>query len=369
MVKTGKVKQFNQYLVSTATVIIISGIGFIIKDYVGYRSIALFLLMAVSVLGMLFTLRPVLVAAILSALLWDFFFIPPNFTLTVHETEDLLFLIMYFVIVMMNAVLTFNLQKIEKQTQQKEEKEKTIKLYNTLLDSLSHELRTPISTIIGATDSLKENYENFSEENKKQLIKEISIASLRLNTQVSNLLNMSRLQSGTLQLKADWTDVNEMIYAVAHKETYDIESRPIQIVIPANTPLVKIDRTLIEQSLNNLINNAIQYTPEASEIKIEVRFENEIFNEKNTGFEKIEKYIIIEILDNGPGFPPDQLQKVFQPFYRLRSARAGGTGLGLSIAKGFIEAHKGKIYLENKSEGGAKFTIKIPIETPNLKEL
>ncbi|MFN5181658.1 MAG: DUF4118 domain-containing protein, partial [Bacteroidota bacterium] len=121
-----KSENFNQYFISIATVSIVTGIGFIIKDFLGYRSIALILLMAVSILGMLYTLKPVLVAAILSALLWDFFFIPPNFTLTVHETEDLLFLIMYFVIVMMNAVLTFNLQKIEKQTQQKEEKEKTI---------------------------------------------------------------------------------------------------------------------------------------------------------------------------------------------------------------------------------------------------
>ena len=210
---------------------------------------------------MFFDIVPVLVSAILSALIWDFFFIPPRFTLTVADGEDSLLLLMYFVIALVNASLTFKIRQIEKKASEKEEKENAIKLYNTLLNSLSHELQTPIATIIGATDALRDRETKLSNENKNELVNEISIASLRLNEQVKNLLNMSRLESGFLQLKKDWCDINELIYSAVNKVQLKVCNRKIQIAVPENFPLFKLDFGIMEQVIYNLLTNAFQYTP------------------------------------------------------------------------------------------------------------
>ena len=165
-------------------------------EFIGYRIVALILLLVVSLLAMLIDIFPVLVTALLSALIWNFFFIPPTFTFHIGTPEDALMFLMYFVIAMINAVLTFKIREFERKARDKEEKEKSIKLYNILLNSLSHELRTPIATIIGAIDTIKDNETKLSNNNKKELYSEIEIASFRLNRQVENLLNMSRLEAG-----------------------------------------------------------------------------------------------------------------------------------------------------------------------------
>jgi two-component system, OmpR family, sensor histidine kinase KdpD len=151
-----------------------------------YRVVALILLVTVSFIAMFYSIAPVMVSAILSALIWNFFFIPPKYTLHIENAEDALMFLMYFIIALVNAVLTNKIRQIEKVTQKRETKENTLKLYNTLLNSLSHELRTPIATIIGATDNLQMQDEKLSKANKKELIDEISKASLRLNRQVEN---------------------------------------------------------------------------------------------------------------------------------------------------------------------------------------
>ncbi len=302
---------------------------------------------------MLFDIAPVLFAAFISALTWDFFFIPPKFTFFIQSPEDILLFIMYFIIALIHAVLTYKIRQYDKLEQKREEKENTLTLYNTILNSLSHELRTPIATIIGATDNLQSGSNNLTENNKTELISEISQASLRLNRQVENLLNMSRLESGTYQLKKDWCDVSELVYHVV-KQLKDVsKENKIQIEITPSLPLCKIDSGLIEQVLYNLIQNAITYIPKEGAIKINASYKN--------------NQLIFLIEDNGPGFPENEILNVFDKFYRLKNTKAGGTGLGLSIVKGFVEAHKGKIILENKQEGGAKFTITIPCEISNLK--
>lgn len=298
---------------------------------------------------------PVLIAAFLSALIWDIFFIPPRFTLYVGTTEDALLLAMYFIIASVNAVLTFKIRQVEKIAQKKEEKENTLKLYNTLLNSLSHELRTPISTIIGATDNLLTNTTKLTDKNKEELISEISKASFRLNRQVENLLNMSRIESGFLQLKKDWVDVSELLYDVVKRLKEQTQQHPVSILIKENLPLFKLDFGLIEHVLYNLIYNATIYIPKYSVITVKAA----CINEK----------LVINVEDTGNGFPENETAKVFDKFYRLKNSKTGGTGLGLSIVKGFVEAHDGTVRLENMPEGGARFTIEIPAETSYLSNL
>ncbi len=266
------------------------------------------------------------------------------------------------------------MRRIEKQAMEKEEKAKTIKLYNTLFNTLSHELKTPIATIIAATDNLKENANNLTEGNKEELIGEISIASLRLNQQVGNLLNMSRLESGNMQLKKDWCDINELIYSVVNRLEENLGHHKLNIAIEKDIPFYKLVYVLVEQILYNLLYNASIYTPKYSDIFISAKNANDktyaltpTTKEKSEVVAEINS-LIVQVEDRGSGFPEDELEKVFDRFYRLQNTKTGGTGLGLSIVKGFVEAHDGKVTLDNVPHG-ARFTVEIPAEVSYLNNL
>lgn len=343
----------RQYLFSFGLICSVSLLCFLFSPYIGYKVVAFILLVAVSLIAMTFDIWPVFLAAISSAVIWDFFFIPPRFTLHVGSTEDSILLVMYFLIALVNAALTYKIRKIEKEAKLKEEKANTVKLYNTILNSLSHELRTPISTIIGATDNLQTNNENLSERNKYELVSEISKASFRLNQQVENLLNMSRLEAGFLQPKLDWCDINEVIYNVIKRIEETRISQKITINVNPEIPLFKLDKGMLEQIIYNLLNNAVLYTDPDKRIIITATYYTDVLE------------IIVE--DNGAGFPEQEIKNVFDKFYRLKNAKAGGTGLGLSIVKGFTEALGGSVHLKNLPTGGAKFTIQIAAKTSHLK--
>lgn len=352
---TNRTRKSRQYLISTTVILMVSAISYSLYGLIGYRVVAYLLLVSLSFLALFLDIVPVLLSAFLSALIWDYFFIPPRYTFQVGTTEDFLLLVMYFAIALVHAVLTHKIRQIQKIADQKEKKEATLKLYNALLNSLSHELRTPIATIIGASDNLMMGNRGLSEEDKSDLLSEISIAALRLNQQVENLLSMSRLESGYIQLKKDWCDVNELIYTTVKRLEEHLKHHVLSLDIPDDMPLVKLDIGLMEQVLYNLLLNAVLYTPAASAITIKATYAGNNF--------------ILTIEDSGMGFPPGEIPRVFDKFYRLKNARTGGTGLGLSIAKGFVEAHEGKITLENAPLGGALFTIVIPTEHSYINEL
>ena len=212
-----RISKTKQYIFSVFLVCATSIVCRAISPYIGYKVVAFILLVIVSFIAMFFDILPVLLAAVLSALIWDYFFIPPYFTFQVGTTEDTILLFMYFIVALVSGVLTYKIRQIEKVSRQKEEKANTVKLYNTLLNSLSHELRTPIAAIIGATDNLQRNDIRLTSHNRFELIAEISKASFRLNRQVDNLLNMSRLESGFLQPKKDWCDIDELVYHVINR--------------------------------------------------------------------------------------------------------------------------------------------------------
>lgn len=195
-----KIGKWSQYFISIASILLIAALCYS-TPFVGYRTVALIFLVSLSFISMLCDLTPVVVAAVLIALIWDFFFIPPKFTLHVNDADDALMLLMYFFIALINAALTYKIRQREKDFNNKERKEDVAKLYNTLLNSFSQELRTPVSVIIAATDNLQSKNSRLSSDSKAALVNEISKASLRLNGQIDNLLNMSRLESGVLTPK------------------------------------------------------------------------------------------------------------------------------------------------------------------------
>ncbi len=344
----------TQYPISVIAVFSVAALGLVLHDLIGYQVVALILLVTVSMLTLFLDIIPVIIAAVLSALLWDLLFIPPRFTFAIGTTEDRLLLLMYFIIALIHAVLTYKIKQVQKEVRSREEKSKAIKFYNILLNSLSHELRTPITTIIGATDNLM-NAEKLSEKDKTELLSEISIASLRLNQQVENLLSMSRLESGVFQIKKDWCDVKELIYTVIQRFEPAISNYKVSVFVPDNIPLFKLDYGLMDQVLHNLISNAIQHNADGTDIVITADCQDEI--------------LFLTISDSGKGFPEKEIDRVFDKFYRVQGSRPGGTGLGLSIVRGFVEAHHGKVSLTNLPLRGAMFSIEIPTEVSYINRL
>ena len=348
-----KFSKIKQHALGLFAVAMVSASCYVLIDWVNYRIVALLLLLTVSVIAMLFDIVPVLFAALMSALIWNYFFIPPKFTLQIENTEDLLMFFMYFVVAMVNGVLTNRIRQFEKQEQKKEEREHTLKLYNSVLNSLSHELRTPIATIQFAGDNLQNT--TLNEGVKQELVLEISKAAERLNRQVENLLNMSRLESGNYQLKIDWCDINELVYQVAQQLKEFSANHQLHISIAENLPLCKLDATLTEHILHNLIQNAITYVPKNGNITIKASY--------------AQKHLFLIVEDDGEGFPEKEIDLVFDKFYRLKRTATGGTGLGLSIVRGFVEAQHGSIHLKNREEGGACFSVSIPCDATYVKDL
>lgn len=336
----------GQYIYSFVIIIAVAAICFGLSGLMGYRVVAFILLLTVSLLALIFDILPVLMAATLSAFIWDFFFIPPRYTIHVDTTEDLFLLIMYFIIALINGVLTYKIRHIEKALQLKEERANSVKLYNTILNSLSHELRTPIAAIIAATDNLQSN-DRISDGVKNDLIDEISRASLRLNQQVENLLNISRLESGHIRPKNDWCDMVELVYDVVKRVEENNPSRKIEISINPDLPLCYIDKGMVDQVIYNLLNNAAIHTSNDCKIEISVANHADLLH--------------INIEDSGKGFNNADSRDVFEKFSRVKSdPDKTNSGLGLSIVKGFTEAMGGSVELLQSRSPGAKFSITLP---------
>ena len=344
--------QGKQSVYATIIIAIVSVFCYILTGFLGYKVVAFILLFTVSLLAISFDIFPVLLSAALSAFIWNFFFIPPRFTFHVKSSEDIILLVMYFVIAMINGVLTYKIRQIEKVSRIKEERANSVKLYNTILNSLSHELRTPIAAIIGAADNLQSNHE-LSKENEKQLIEEISKASLRLNQQVENLLNISRLESGHIKPKNDWCDLPELIYDVVKRVEEINANRKIHVNVNQDLPLCRLDKGMLDQVIYNLLNNAANHTSVDSRIDIYATCHVDLLS------------IVIE--DEGQGFKSTDFHRVFDKFSRSANSKSNGSGLGLSIVKGFTEALGGNVELEKSNSSGSRFVITIPVRTSFIK--
>ncbi len=485
----------SQYLLASLLVFLTSLGCIIIGDLVGYQVISFVLLFLVSILALFFGTGPILLASTLSALIWDFFFIEPSYTFAINKPEDVMMLIMFFIIALLNGILTSRVRRQEMKIRIREERTHALyqlarelalasgmddvsniayryikkyfdmrgcimlkndvsqlvsqlseeikieftenemsiaiwaykhsskagkytdtlpstnftfyplagknekmgviavehtkrftqgeeefweafisqvsgkfereylrnitkqafilnesdKLYKTLFNSISHELRIPVATIMGASDTLL--MQNYPPKTQVKLISEINSASIRLNRLIENLLNMSRLESGHITPRFDWCDVHDLVNKVVESLEQELKPFTLSVVIPDDMPLVEMDFGLMEQVLHNLVLNSTQNVPVNTTIRIK------FFTERGS--------LTIQVMDRGEGFSPFELSSVFNKFFRGKGAKAGGTGLGLSIVKGFVEAQNGTIIASNRKNGGALFTITIPVKTIN----
>lgn len=220
------------------------------------------------------------------------------------------------------------------------------RLYTTLLNSISHELRTPIASIMGAASSLLDSQTGANPVARRELTADIQSAARRLNRLVENLLDMSRLESGRLQLKREWCDLGDLIGVAVKRLANRLGDHPLTIACDPGLPLIQLDFVLMEQVLVNLLDNACNYTPAGTPVIIEAGQD--------------EQGVYLQLSDRGPGLPESDLERVFDKFYRVPGTLSGGTGLGLSVCKGLVEAHGGTLAASNVPGGGACFLIRLP---------
>lgn len=244
------------------------------------------------------------------------------------------------------VALVIEREMLDEAAQQSAMLRESERLYTTLLNSISHELRTPIATIEGAASSLLDPRTAMSDEARMALTTDIRAAAERLNRLVENLLDMSRLESGRVQIKREWCDIREVIGVAVQHFTACFRERPLIIQAAPDVPLIHIDFVLIEQVLTNLFDNVCSYTPPGTSVTITTQV--------RTGA------LEVVVADTGPGIPADALEHLFDKFYRVPGTFAGGTGLGLSICRGLVEVHGGTLTVDSRPEGGTRFTMRLP---------
>lgn len=229
----------------------------------------------------------------------------------------------------------------------------TERLRSALLSSVSHDLRTPLASIIGSSSSLLEYGESFSSEDRKELMATVLDEAMRLDRHIQNLLDMTRLGQGSLNLKRDWVDVHDVVSSAVNRLRDTIKELKIRVDVAEDVPLLWVHGILIEQALVNLLDNAVCYSSSDGEITIGVRLEGEL--------------VEIEVCDSGPGIPQEEREKIFDMFYTVSRGdrNTKGTGLGLAICRGMVAAHGGSVVaLEGRGGKGTRMLVKLPTRQP-----
>jgi two-component system sensor histidine kinase KdpD len=245
------------------------------------------------------------------------------------------------------AALAIERVQLAEQAQQAQLLQAAEKLQGALLNSISHDLRTPLVSITGALTTLEADGEGLDAATRRNLVVVAREEADRLNRLVGNLLDMSRIEAGALRVHREPGDVQEVIGAALERLDAALRDRPVTVDVPASLPAVPMDFVLIVQVLVNLVDNALKYSPAGSPIEIRCRAER--------------NQVQITVADRGSGIPPEDLERIFDKFFRVQRPEAtAGTGLGLAICKGIVEAHGGRIWAENRPDGGAVLTLVLP---------
>jgi two-component system sensor histidine kinase KdpD len=218
---------------------------------------------------------------------------------------------------------------------------------SALLSTVSHDLRTPLAAITGAATTLREDHLPAGGPQRAELLDTICEEADRLERLVRNLLDMTKVESGALQVKREWVPLEEIVGSALTRLEGTLGGRPVGIALPPDLPLLSVDAVLLEQVFVNLLENAVKYTPPKTAIEIQARADS--------------NDVIVTVGDRGPGLPAGAEARIFEKFFRASAAAAPGAGLGLAICRGVVEAHGGKISAANREGGGASFVITLPL--------
>ena len=246
------------------------------------------------------------------------------------------------------VALALGVERLEKQTLEAQIAMETERLRSSLLGSVTHDFQTPLAAIMGSASSLIELQETINPQTTREMLVDIYDEAESLSRLAHNLLNIARLESGSLTLHQEVQPLEEVVGAALNRLEKRLADRPVQISLAPDLPMVPLDAALAEQIFINLLENALKYTPAGSPLAITASRQGEALE--------------VEVADNGPGFSPDDLAKIFDMFYQgIQGSDLKGHGLGLFICRAIVEAHGGRIWALNREGGGAAVRFTLPL--------
>lgn len=294
-----------------------------------------------------------LAASVLSFLALNFFFTPPFHTFVVTKPEDLIALVVFLLVSATVGTLISvaisqraRAERREHEAHQAREEAETNRHRAALFSSVTHDLRTPLSSITASVTSLLAAGGRLDPDDRRELLETIRHEAERLNRVVGNLLDLSRMRAGALVPAKAPAAIDEVVEGVVARLQPVLEAHELVVTLPDDVPDIPIDVVQIDQALTNLLENAARYTPAGKRIGVSVETHDGI--------------VRLRVEDRGRGIAPTDRERVFEPF--VRGDGSSGSGLGLAIARAIVEAHGGRIWIENGAEAGTAVVIELPAD-------
>jgi two-component system sensor histidine kinase KdpD len=311
-------------LLSIAAVAFVTGVIFALEPFAPVLSLGVLYLFAVLPVAALYGLRYAVGVSIVSMLAFNFFFLPPTHTLQLADSENWVALAVFLV----TALAVSQLAAFRRSDAVK----------TAVLRSVSHDLRSPITAIMTASDVLEDSGESLSPEERAELHASIRLQIRRLDRSVGNLLDLSRLEAGAARPVRELWTVDGLIARAL--EAVGPENDRVDVQLPDDSPPINVDAAQIEHALVNLLENALKFSSPIDPVEMRV--------------EPGAREVVLRVTDHGPGIPAPEQTLVFEPFH------GSGTGLGLAIARGFVELNGGRIWIESPAGRGTTFALAFP---------
>lgn len=345
----GKKKVFAAYIGAILVNIVCTLLGIILQPHLHDSNLIMIYLLGVTTIALFGEAGPSLLASFLSVIFYDFFFVHPYFSFVISDLQYIFTLIVMLTVAETISYLIIRMRSFNDATRKAELHAETESFRNALLMSISHDLRTPLAAIMGSSSNLLHFGDKVDAAMVRDMAENIYDQSERLNKLVNNVLQIIRLEYGSIRIAKKHHQVEDIIGSAFNKLEQLLDSKPVAMKVPQPMPMVPLDSILIEQVLTNLIENAVKFTPKTSPIEITVQHNK--------------KTLTVNVADYGPGIQNNDTARIFDKFYRGQKPETSGSGigLGLAICKSIIQAHGGSIWAYNREEGGAIFSFTLPM--------
>jgi len=312
-------------------------------------NIAMVYLLAVVLVAQRYSRGPAVAATVLSVAAFDLLFVPPQGTFSVDDLQYLLTFAIMLAVGLVISRLADNVRTQAAAQANLEAAAETERLRSTLLASISHDLRTPLAVMSGASSSLAERGERMSAEERGALARSLYDQAREMSERVAKLLQMTRLETGGIRLERDWDSIANIAGASLARLRERMARHRVVLELPDDLPLVRVDAALIDQALSNLLENAAIHTPPDTVIRLRAW--------------RAAEALVVSVEDYGAGLPKGDEERIFAKFeHGTAEGRPGGVGLGLAISRAIVVLHGGRAWAERLPMGGSAFRFTLPIE-------
>ena len=325
-----------------------TAIGLAITPQFGLVNMAMLYLLAVVLVAWKLTRSAAILTAVAGVACFDYFFVPPVGTFSIDDRQ---YLLTFFIMLAVALVIGNLAESVRREAEARARlaiEAETERVRSALLASISHDLRTPLAVMTGASSSLAERGEMLDAKERQALAQSVFQQAREISEHVAKVLQMTRLESGRIELRRDWTSLAEIAGSTLRRLQDRLGNHRLLVEVPGDLPLVRVDAALIEQALGNLLENAARHTPPGTVVRLRIETRG--------------RELLVCVEDFGPGIADDELEQVFAKFQRGRMEGGGGMGLGLAICRAIITLHHGRAWAERVVAGGTAFKFTLPLE-------